>query len=177
MAKSKANNRIYGDLSTAVWYAPAGTTMPTALAAPVAPFVDVGWLANDGVDLDRDTDVVEVQAYQAGQIIRRKTLLKLETLKFVCLEENLAVLGLVYPGATFVTASMVTTMTPAGAGSIAGAFVVDFFDGVIQKRYRVTSGEAALSGTIPHKSSDPTQYEITLSMYTYDVLATSTAWV
>ena len=55
MAKDRSNIRIYGDDDSAVSVGAKGTTGPTTLAALDADdFTELGWLSEDGIDLERD---------------------------------------------------------------------------------------------------------------------------
>src|SRR5690349_15671894 len=109
MAKDRANIRIYGDDSSAVFVAPKGTSGPTTLAAPAGTFVELGWLSEDGIDLDRNENLVEFNAHQGGALVRAKRTSVKDTFKFVCLEETAKVLGLYYAGVAPTTASSVDT--------------------------------------------------------------------
>jgi hypothetical protein len=177
MTKSADNLRFYGDLDSAVYRGDKGVTMPTALADPdTDDFIEVGWLADDGIDFDRDTESSEVNAYQANKVLRNKTTIKTEKLKFMCLEDNLAVLGIAYPGADIVTATGVTTITPSGAATDNAAWVVDVIDGAVTKRYKVTDGDATLAGTINHKSTDPTIFVFELTLNDYVIVSNNAAY-
>lgn len=175
MAKDRTNIRIYGDDASAVFVAPKGTTGPTTLAAPAGTFVELGWLSEDGIELDRNENLVEFNAHQGGALVRAKRTSVKDTFKFVCLEETAKVLGLYYAGVAPTTASSVDTFAiTAQTVSDERAWVVDNYDGLIQKRYVVPSGEVTNRATISHKNSDLTMYEFTVSIYgNYSILKTS----
>lgn len=175
MAKDRTNVRIYGDDASGVWVAPKGSTGPTTLTAPTTPFVELGWLSEDGVDLDRSEDVSEFKAWQGGTTLRKKVTSVEDTFKFVCLEENAATLGLYYKGVTATTATGVDTYAIANqAVSDERAWVVDFYDGTVQKRLVVPSGEVTGRTTVSHKNSDMTMLEFTVTIYgSYSVLKTA----
>ena len=166
MTKNLANIRIYGDQDSAVFVAPKGTTMPTALAAPSATFEDLGWLSEDGTDITRETSSTDFTAWQGGTIVRSKVSGVKDTLKVVCLEETAIALGLYYPGSTSATATGVTTVTiPGGSASNEKALVVDFIDDDVTKRYAIPRAEVTSVGTVSHKNSDMTMYEFTFTIY------------
>jgi len=177
MAKDRDNVRIYGDDASGVWVADKGTTGPTSLAAPGVGFEEVGWLGEDGVDLDRSEDVSEFKAWQGGSTLRKKVTSQEDTFKFVALEETALTMGLYYKGVTATTATGVDTYAITDqAASDERAWVIDFVDGAITKRYVVPSGEVTGRATVPHKNSDLTMYEFTVTIYgDYSILKTAAA--
>jgi hypothetical protein len=177
MAKDRTKIRIYGDDASAVYQAPKGTTGPTTLAAPAVAFVEVGWLSEDGIDLARDANVVEFNAFQGGAIVRTKKTSVKDTFKFVCLQETAVTMGLAYAGAVPTTATGVDTFAITNqTASDERAWVVDLVDGTVTKRIVAPSGEAELTGTISHKNSDMTMYEFTVTIYgDYSILKTAAA--
>lgn len=177
MAKDRANVRIYGDDAGGVWTAPKGTTGPTTLAAPSGTFIEAGWLGEDGIDLDRDEQVTDFNAWQGGTLMRRKVTSVIDTFKFVALEETAHVLGLYYKGVEPTTASSVDTFAITNqAVSDERAWVVDMVDDDIVKRYVIPSGEVTGRATVPHKNSDLTLYELTVTIYgDYSILKTAEA--
>lgn len=164
MTKSLANIRIYGDETSLVSVAPLGTTLPTTLAAPAAPFVELGWISEDGVAINRTKDVSKFKAWQGGATVRQKVVGVEDTFKFQCLEETAITLGLYYPGSTSTTAAGVTTIqVPAGAVADERAWVLDFFDGDVQKRYTFARAEVGETAEVVHKSTEMTIYEYTVT--------------
>lgn len=164
MTKNLSNIRIYGDETSLVSVAPKGTTLPTTLAAPGAGFVELGWISEDGVAIQRTKDVSKFKAWQGGATVRQKIVGVEDTFKFQCLEETATTLGLYYPGSEGVTAAGVSTITvPAGATSDERTWVIDFFDGDVQKRYCLPVGEVGETAEIVHKSTEMTIYEYTVT--------------
>lgn len=177
MAKDRNNVRIYGDDAGGVWVAPKGTTGPTTLAAPGVGFSEVGWISEDGIDLDRDESANDFFAWQGGAIVRSKRTSVKDTFKFVCLEETAITLGLYYAGVTATTAAGVDTFAISNqTKSDERAWVVDFVDADVQKRLVVPSGEVQGRATVSHKNSDMTMYEFTVAIYgDYQILKTAAA--
>ena len=63
MAKDYQNIRVFGDLASAVSVAPKGTTLPVDIATALnASFVEVGWLAEDGIEETQTQDQAEFTA-------------------------------------------------------------------------------------------------------------------
>lgn len=167
--KLQSNIRIYGDDGDAVWVADKGSTLPTTLAAPAAPFVDVGWLGEDGIGQDQELTRNSFNAHQGGTRVRAKTSAVNRSFTFQCLEEKLDVLKLYYPGLTVtvsgVAPNQVATLAiPGGAKSNEKAWVVDNFDGTVQKRYAVPVGEIGETGTVSHTNSGLVIYEFTVEI-------------
>lgn len=178
MAKDRDNVRIYGDLDSGVWVAPKGTTGPTDLAAPGVGFVEVGWIDEDsGVDIERSEDVAEFKAWQGGTTLRKKVTSVEDTFSFVCTEENAVTLGLYYKGVTATTATGVDTFAITDqAKTDERAWVIDFVDDTITKRYVIPVGEVTGRETISHKNSEMTLYSFTVTIYgDYSVLKTAAA--
>jgi hypothetical protein len=163
-----ANIQIYGDDLDIVAVAPFGTTLPVGLADLTAPFKDLGWLSEDGIDWDDAYESSDFKGHQGG-----KTVLKLptnvnRTFKVQCLEETAITLGLRYPG-----------FTPAKIGSeeVYGGelpgpkldprvFVVDLksITSGKRKRYAVPKGTVTEVGTLQHRRSGITMYELTVEV-------------
>lgn len=177
MAKNRDNIRIYGDDDSGVWLAAKGATAPTEEAlidrTDPAGFTEAGWLSEDGIDLDRDSDSNDFNAYQGGAIVRSKRSSTKDSFKFVCLEETAVSLGLYYAGQTpeDVTPGTVTdrklskyTVTNQTA-SDERAWVVRFTDGINAKYLVVPVGEVSDRATISHKNTDLTMYEFTVTIF------------
>ena len=164
MTKSLANIRIYGDETSLVSVAPLGTTFPVGLADPAGDFEELGWISEDGVSINRTKDVSKFKAWQGGATVRQKVVGVEDTFKFQCLEETAITLGLYYPGSTSTTTAGVTTIeVPAGAVADERAWLLDFFDGDVQKRYNIPRGEVGETAEVVHKSTDMTIYEYTVT--------------
>lgn len=169
MTKNQSNIRIFGEDNDAVWVAAKGSTLPTTLAAPASPFAEIGWLGEDGINLDQSLTVNKFNAHQGGAQVRQKTSAVERSFTFQAIEETALVLGLYYPGITGSTSgvapSQVTTFqVPAGARSNEKAWVVDSFDGTIQKRHVIPVGEVGETGTISHTNSGLAIYEFTVNI-------------
>lgn len=166
MTKVLANIRIYGDDSSAVYVAPKGTTGPTDLAAPAVTYKDLGWISEDGTDINREMSSNDFTAWQGGTIVRSKKSGVKDTIKVTALEETATALGLYYPGATTATVTGISTITvPGGSRSNEKALVVDFIDDTVTKRYVIPRAEVTSVGTVSHKNTDMTMYEFTFTVY------------
>ena len=165
--KNPDNTRFYGDLASAVYVAPKGTTGPTDLDTPTG-FEELGWLSEDGITFDRDEDVTVLRAYQGATVVRRKTNSVDDSFSFQCLEETATVLGLHYKGQE-------AEVTGSGDSAVARinltdqarqddrAFVVDVVDGNIVKRHVIPSGSVG-TGSLTYANGEATVYEFTVSI-------------
>lgn len=180
MATNLAAVRSYGDLSSAVRVAAAGTTGPIGLAAPAATFKDVGWLGDDGITLSRTVETKTFKAHQGGTVIKTKVTGTENSFKFQCNEENAVVLGLMHAGSAGVTTTGTSTITvPGGIGADPRAWVVDEFEGTtINTRYIFPIGTVTDRGDIVMKFDDVTIYEFTVQITgDFSIVTNSTAVV
>jgi len=166
MSNNLAGVHTYGDALTVVSQAPLGTTPPVALAALTAPYKDVGFLGEDGISLSNSVSVSKFKALQGGQLVKTKVTDTERSFKFVALEENAVVLGLMYPGATGVTSTGVSTITvPGGTTSDPRAWVVDLYEGTtVQTRYIIPNGTVGDRGDVVYKNDELTAYEFTVDI-------------
>lgn len=163
MAKVRSNVRVYGDLSSDVFLAPKGTTLPTTVTAdPPAPFVSLGWLSEDGIDFDVSTDSEKFKAWQGGATIRVKTTGTEKTITFQALEETPGVTALFFDhGAPTVTTGVAKIDLPEAVGTVERAAVFKFVDGDVTKLLCCELIQITDRGTISHSNSDMTLYEFT----------------
>lgn len=161
------NIQIYGDDLDIVAVAPFGTTLPVGLADLTTPFVDVGWLSEDGIGWDDSMEVTDFKGHQGGKTVLKIPTSVSRTFKFQCEEETAVTLGLRYPGFTPAKVGETT----AYGGEIPAprmdprAWVIDLGsitqDGV-RKRYIVPKGVVTEVGTLEHKRAGITMYEFTV---------------
>lgn len=178
MSKTLSNIRVYGDGACAVHVAPKGTTLPTTLAAPSAPFTELGWGSEDGLPIGRSSESSTFRAWQGGTLVRRRVRSNEDTFKFWALEETLTVVKLYYPGATATTATGVTTIhVPQAAQTDERAWILDFEDSPAnRKRYVIPVAEVNDRATIAHKSDAMTIYEFTATIIgDFDIITNSPA--
>lgn len=179
MAKTLENIRLYGDLPSSVWVAPVGTVFPTDLSPDLpAPWVEIGWLSDDGIDQERKVESATFTAYQGGTVVRKRVTSTDNTRTFAALEETLTVFGLYNTGTTAVTeAGGLTRLTvPAGTGVDERAYIFDYSDGDYLKRELITRGEVTDRDKISNKNDELTVYALTTTIYgDFDVLTNNPA--
>lgn len=179
MAKNIENIRIYGDDASGVWVAPKGTTGPVDLAVPAVGFVEVGWLSEDGVDEAVSQDATTYRGWQGAKVLRRKITSSDRTFRVQCLEENAVTMGLAYRGQVATTTTGVTKIEVKNQTKQDDrAWVLDFIDAAVTKRYVVPSGSYEMTGTIPHRNGGITILEFTITPQgDYDVYSNAPALV
>ncbi len=164
MAKNQDNVRIYGDEAGGVWVAPRGTTGPTGLSAPPVGFEEIGWLSEDGVDETLSQNSEVFRAWQGAKVVRRKVTSADMTFRFQALETNAVTQGLKYRGQVATVATGVATTTVKNQmAQDTRAWVLDMFDGDVQKRYVLPAGDYSRTGTIQHRNAGPSilEFEVT----------------
>lgn len=167
--KNRDNARIWGaGLEGGVWAAPKGSTAPTwttDISTPVAPFWELGWLGEDGIDFEQSADSETLKAWPGGVVMRKVTTSLDRTWTFMALEETAPVLGLAHPGLTFsetATSSGVYKGTvPATHAPVEMAGIVFFQDGLYRKAAVCPAMLFELSSSVPHKFDELTAYEFT----------------
>lgn len=183
MAKDSSNIRIYGGLGGGAWCAPVGSTGPTTLAEPIAPFEEIGWISDAGVKLEQSADKQEFFAWQGGSLVKVSVSKASRTVTVECLEETATVLGLVHPGLTFTTTTGVAKGTvPGGISAVEKAWVFDAVDDsttpAVVKRYVCPRGAVDPSATVEHKFDDMTIYQLKISIIgDFDIITNSPAIV
>lgn len=163
--KNYDNIRVYGDLDSEVYLAPLGSTLPTTLEDPIAPFDALGWLSEDGVPLSVSTNVELFRGWQGGSVLRTKVTSTDKSFRVQALEEKAMVLELYFdanaPVVTGVGAAAVAKMVlPEGIGTVARAAVVKFIDGGVTKYLCCEKVEVGERGEVAHTNSGMTIYEM-----------------
>lgn len=169
MAKNYDNVRVYGDLDSEVFFAPLGSTLPTTLADPIAPFAALGWLSEDGVSLAVSTNVEKFKGWQGGTTLRTKVTSTEKSISIQALEETPGVTELYYGhGATTVTGTAPNQVArvdlPEGIGTIARAAVFKFVDGGVTKFLCCERVEVTDREELSHTNSSMTMYGFTLEI-------------
>lgn len=162
------NPRIFTGLEVHV--APVATTAPTTpTAAPSATWVSLGLMTeDDGLTAGRDIETDDHYAQGPDTVVLVRTTRSKEkrTFKVVCLEDTLAVWGLVNPGSTAATAGGVTTRTvKAATAGDPRAFLLTQRDGAIARRFVVPRGEVTEVGDVDSPPDDMQAFELTITVY------------
>lgn len=146
---------------------PVGTSLPATLtdAMSTTPeFKPVGLLSEDGASESRDEDSTDFYAW-GGKLIRTKRSKHKRSISVTCLEDNLAVFGLVNPGSTVSTSAGVNTRTVKIPKSDPRSFVLEMVDGDITRRRHIPRGEVTAVGEVSLSESELQAFELTITIY------------
>lgn len=152
-------------LTGRVWYAPQGTTVPTATSGALTGFNDVGYATDDGLTLTTDTATTDLRAWQNGDLLRRVQTSVTFSLNFRMAETNEQSLKLYFNNYTHGAAAVDGVVTLNGAVPYRGAFVVDVIDGTNLLRLVFPDAQVSDHGDISVVSGDLLSYEVTVSGY------------
>lgn len=167
--KNYDNIRIYGDLDSEVFLGPKGSTLPIDLADPAAPFVPLGWLSEEGINLAVATNVEKFRGYQGGSVLKTRVTSTDKSFTIQCLEETPGVTELYYghgaPTISGVAPDEVAKIDlPESIPTIQRAGVVRFVDEGITKLLCCENLEIGNRGEVAHTNTGMTMYEFTLEI-------------
>lgn len=150
----------------AVFYAPAGTALPTTAAAQLdEAFVCLGYVSDDGLTNTNSPESDDVKAWGGDTVLTLQTS-KDDTFKLKLIESlNVDVLKAVY-GASNVTGTLQTGVTiKANSDEIdAAVWVIDMvFRGGVAKRVVLPNATISEIGDIVYKDDEAVGYELTLT--------------
>lgn len=146
--------------SGAVWYAPAGTTLPTdSTTALASGFVNVGYLDN-GFELAQDWKTKEVNGWQNLDILRLIPTSLSRSVKFTGIETNKTSVQLAWGGATVTTATgsaySLTLPTPIATSDF--IIVLDWNDGAVSQRIVIKRAQFKNLPTVKFSREDRIGY-------------------
>jgi hypothetical protein len=123
-----------------VWVAPEGTPMPTDLAELTSPWLDLGYVSEDGVTFTLSRDSSDINAWQSSDPVRVLTTAEPKNVAFELLEFDPDSILLALRGGTFSTTGVapdtIALYTPPGAGATdVRALTIDAIDGAEQWRF------------------------------------------
>lgn len=150
----------------AVFYAPAGTSLPTTAADKLnEAFVCLGYVSEDGLTNTNSPESDDVKAWGGDTVLTLQTS-KDDTFKLKLIESlNVDVLKAVY-GASNVIGTLQTGVTiKANSDEIdAAAWVIDMvFRGGVAKRVVLPNATISEIGDIVYKDDEAVGYELTLT--------------
>lgn len=170
------NARIYGSDDDRVLIGDIGSTLPDDLSEPDAALEDVGWLNDDGLDLNPSDSVETFTGHQGGKVVRKKMTASETAFVFRALETKALTLGLQFQIKEKVitgegAAKIARSTYGSGRKVVAKCFVIDLFDEdpdkpgvVIHRRFVIPRGEIGERGSVPLKKSAITVYEFTVTI-------------
>lgn len=153
--------------SGAVFVAPIGSTLPTdATKALDTKFVCLGYVSEDGVTNEVETDTEDIKAW-GGDTVRTVRTSRKETFTMSFIESNMDVLKLVYGSANVTGTSMdALTVKHTNAENERMQFVIEVVltDQRI-KRIVIPVGQVTEVGEISYKDDEAIAYECTISTF------------
>lgn len=163
------NVRVYGSQYDGIWIAPLGTPDPViATEADLlkdlpSPFVNIGWLNEDGIPLSVSTDVEKFKGHQGAAMVRSKVTSTERSLTIGAIEENPVVTGLFFDhGApTKAVEGVARVDFPKGIGTVARKAVVMLNDGDVSKLLVISRIEIGEREDLSHTNSEITGYNMT----------------
>lgn len=149
-----------------VYIAAAGTTGPSNVtSAWSGSWTAVGLLDGEaGFAEAREEESNEIYAW-GGLLVKKTKSKHKRTIKFVCLEDNATVFGLVNPGSTRSTVSGTTTSTVKVPTLTEFAIGFETLDGTKKKRRAVKRAVVEEIGEVVESESGLTVYEVTVTIY------------
>lgn len=159
------NARIYGGDLDGVAVAPIGTDGPEDLGPLLEPFAYVGWLNDNGINLNPSDSVQRFRGHQGGRVVRTKMSESDTSFVFRALETNLVTHGLQFDVKERETVGGVTRMRLGSSRRVlARAFVVDLHDEGVHRRFWIPRGEIGERSALTYGGSDITTYELTVQI-------------
>lgn len=167
MAVNADNVRV--GLNGNVYVAPKGSTAPADLTSAWDPaWVDLGYLNDDGVEMEYGTDVEDIMAWQSLSPVRRVLTSVELTLAFTAIELRASAVTLYFPDSTIteVTADTVFKLDiPSAPGSAEMAFGFEWIDGDITNRVVIPRGEVTDRESVNFQRGEPVGLGMTVSAY------------
>lgn len=150
------------------WVAPVGTTAPADATTELGTgWIDLGWVAQDGLELAVDEDTNDVFGYGSQQKIRTLITSSSQSVAVAFLETNPTVLE-VYHRLTLGSlpapdATGAFQFSTGAATTARYAFVFDMVDGLNHKRAHMAEVEVTAREGMTIQSGEVIQYGVTLS--------------
>jgi hypothetical protein len=158
MAQDASKVRV--GVTGAVYVAPSGTTLPTdASVDRNAAFVDVGFIAEDGVTETQNTSVENIKAWQRGAVVRKAQTEHDLEYSFGMLETNDTVLQVYYGNALTGTVEITGEELPRQA------WVLEVEDGDELLRIVLPDAQVTEHEDITYANSEAVARGVTLTAY------------
>lgn len=166
MANNNAENVSVGKpkASGAVFVAPKGTKLPTdASTALDSAFVNIGYISEDGVTNEIETDVEEIKAW-GGNIVLTTQTSRSEKYGFTAIETNEQTLKLAFGDENVTVNDNGFAVVHNGADREEHVFAIEtLMSGNRVKRQIIPRGKVAEVGEIVYKDDEAMGYEFGIS--------------
>lgn len=170
MAQTAAELFVAGTSGGAFYTAPIGTTLPTGLATPTSPWLEMGLLSEDGYSASPDVGTEDIKVWPLLSPARTVVTDQSIELSLALAQWNQDTLALYWGGTwTEDVPSGVKTLTVPNTRSLDLAVIVDASDGT-DRTYRYVVANATISGfeEIAHKHGEPSLLGFTLKVLAAD---------
>lgn len=163
MSTNASNVRV--GISGAVMRGPLGATAPTGTADEAADFTDLGWISEDGVEIELpgEGDTTAIKGWQNGGTVRKIRTPSDDnpTWHFTMLETTKDVIE-TYFGVTITQTATEGKFTYKVQNREPSAYIVDVIDGAELARDYIPNGIVTDVGAITYSNGDPIGYEVTV---------------
>lgn len=153
------------NVAGAIYWAAAGTSLPTSTSAALTSFTALGYVSEDGVSNDNSPASEQIKAW-GGDTVNNVQTERPDSFKFTLIEAlNADVLKRVYgDGNVTVDSQGAITVLATSDALEAGVWVIDMvLKGGKAKRIVIPAGTISDIGTINYKDDEAIGYEITLT--------------
>lgn len=167
--KNLDNIKLYGGEDSAVLFGFKGDafTLPQTLEDELDPLLqDVGWINEDGVNIEVSVDSGQIIGWQGGTAVLFPVTGSSKTFGFTAMEDTPLVAKMFYgasdPVAAGVDAARIDL--PGSMRAIEGAAVVKTVAGDVVKYYVAPLVSITDRGSVGHSNTDPTTHQMTLAI-------------
>lgn len=167
--KNLDNIKMYGGEDSAVLFGFKGDafTLPQTLEDELDPLLqDVGWINEDGVNIEVSVDSGQIIGWQGGTAVLFPVTGSSKTFGFTAMEDTPLVAKMFYgasdPVAAGVDAARIDL--PGSMRAIEGAAVVKTVAGDVVKYYVAPLVSITDRGSVGHSNTDPTTHQMTLAI-------------
>ncbi|WP_053061991.1 hypothetical protein [Rhodococcus sp. ARP2] len=147
---------------------PLGTTAPIGMAPYVAPVVDLGWISDEGITENRETDTTPFTPWQSNSPIRVATTSEIITFETILWSTSFDTISLY-----FKTKAEDMTETAGVVEFVDGNikdpdrrfFAVDVIDGIYARRALIPNGEVTERAGLTYKKDELVGMGVTVTAY------------
>lgn len=164
-----ADNVARIGVTGALRFGPKGSTFPVLMAPWTASFADAGWISDEGITENRETDTTPFVPWQSNSPIRVATTSDVISWETTIWSTTFDSISLFYK----VKAADMTTGAEGVVSFVDGdikdqdlrAFGIDIIDGVYARRFEVPLGEVTERGSQTYSKGELTGYPVTVTAY------------
>lgn len=154
-----------------VWVAPDGTPMPVDLATLASPWMDMGYVSEDGATFTISRDQEDIAAWQSLEPVRVLITAEPKVIAFELMEFDEESLKLAFRGGTVSGTTVKAYVPPDPGASDVRAMVIDGVDGA--STFRFCFPRVSLQGDVEWQLVRSDAIRLPLE---FQVLASATKW-